>query len=65
MASPTTSNDLLTEIANLSAKAIAGTISDEELRRGLALLRQERNSIKPSTKAKAIGDAELDSLMNL
>jgi hypothetical protein len=67
MATPETSSALLTEIANLSAKALAGTITDEELKRGLALLRQERMSIKgPAKKAKsADGDAELESLLNL
>jgi hypothetical protein len=65
MSSPITSPDLLSEIAALSAKAIAGTITDAELKRGLALLRQERISIKPKAKAKADGDAELESLLSL
>jgi hypothetical protein len=65
MATPTMSADMLSEIATLSAKAVAGSISDDELRRGLKLLREDRLTIKPSKAAKLDGDAELASLLDL
>lgn len=65
MGTPENSPEMLSEIAALSAKALANTISDEELARGLALLRSERITIKPSKKAKADGDAVLNDLMAL
>jgi hypothetical protein len=64
MATPDLSAQLMSEIANLSAKALAGNITDEELRQGLKLLREERNSIKPAKKSKAADpEAELASLL--
>lgn len=67
MGTPTTSAELTSEIATLTAKALSGTISDEELRRGLRLLREERMTIKPGggKKKPADGDAELAELENL
>lgn len=67
MATPETSAALMSEIAALSAKALAGTITDDEMRRGLAMLRQERVSIRATAKksTKADGDAELADLMAL
>ena len=67
MAVPITSAELTSEIAALSAKSVAGTISDDELRRAVQLLREGRNSIRANSKLKkatADGDAELDSLMS-
>ena len=65
MATPDTSVALMSEIAALSARALAGTITDEELKHGLKMLRQERVTIRATTKkvTKADGDAELASLM--
>ncbi len=66
MAIPDTSVALMSEIALLSAKALSGEITDEELRRGLQLLREERMSIKPSAKKPskaADGDAELADIL--
>ena len=63
MATPETSSELLSDIAMLSSKALAGTITDEELMHGLKLLREGRLSITPSRKAKVDGDSELASLL--
>ena len=65
MAQPDTSPALLSSVAELSAKAIAGNISDEELMRGLTLLREGRMSIGATVakKAKVDPDAELASLL--
>lgn len=65
MAQPQTSPELLSDVASLSAKAIAGNITDEELMRGLALLREGRMSIGATVakKAKVDPDAELASLL--
>jgi len=67
MATPETSAELMSEIAALTSKALAGTISDEETKRGLALLRAERVTIRTTAKksTKADGDAELADLMSL
>lgn len=66
MGVPEMSAELTNEIARLSQKAVAGTASDEELRRGLALLRQDRMSIKPggAKKAPLDSDKELDDLLS-